>query len=521
MNYNTQINQNISDTHIDIIQQMKKTIGIYSQNILTTFSNKSNLFVYDMFAIQTGHLTNRRLLGSAQDMFIPNQNDIKHKLSIIDLSKCEIKLRQIYNITSNSSFFIKKLDFNSNLNYLIQDNSGSNSTVFELFHPETMEKLDLSKCDQDVNYSIPIKDPSSINISKYFSLNTVGIDIYNSLSDAFNTRCFPNVDTSNNTDTTINIRRLKYFEGRSVNCGPGCTYMGLDIYNYTLCACNQTTVNDSEVSYYFQYDPLKEISNINYDIIDCFQVIWSPKIYINPGFYMFLSSFLFYFLILTIIKFCNNDFLHDDRLLTSMILTDAKYYIKGKMSLKLYFLYRKFSIKLKPILDSPNKPILGKNNNSMDDAFSDFIIVDNNIKVNYNYSFQKDESEEKSENNEDLKGIDLIDKLYKNEKIFPHEFCFNDYVQLSPFEAIIYDKRNFLQIFIDELKEKHSILSIFLKKSLLNPLWLRIVWLYYSINLTLCLSALLFTDDNIGNLTEVKEKTRVNILLIRILISIP
>ena len=427
---------------------------------------------------------------------------------MIDFSNCESKLRQFYNLSHNSTFLLKKLDFNSELNLKLNDNFlGSNSTQFELFLTDNLQKINLSICDEGISYKIPLKNPNRLNMSRYFSLASPGIDIFDSNSVAFKTRCFPHVDPSTGADSSIVYRINSYYDGRSVFCGIGCTYKGLDKNNYSLCVCNQSKINSSEVSHQFNYDPLAVVSTINFDIIECYQLPWKSSIFSNPGFYLNILTFFLIIIVIGLFEFLNKDFAKDEMFLKEIILTDAVYFDKDKMNMKLYFLYPKLYDKVKIFIKNP-KILLTKNIKSFD-VKSDMVefdpeklTVNNSLKVSdYTYNFNEFY---------EIQGHKLITKLYKNNKIFTHEFCYNDYNQLSPFDAVMYDKRSFFKLYIDDLRENHIILTIFLKNSLLYPKWIRIIWLLYNISLTFFLNGLLFTDGYIDNRIMIPKNSRVN-----------
>src|SRR5690606_19504110 len=67
---------------------------------------------------------------------------------------------------------------------------------------------------------------------------------------------------------------------------------------------------------------------------------------------------------------------------------------------------------------------------------------------------------------EESLGYEKIEKIYNNKK-YSHEPSLNDYNELDPFEAKMYDNRSFWTIYLDTIKNKHELLTIFLKKSLL------------------------------------------------------
>jgi len=91
-----------------------------------------------------------------------------------------------------------------------------------------------------------------------------------------------------------------------------------------------------------------------------------------------------------------------------------------------------------------------------------------------------------------------IHQNLKDEFISPTK---RDYQSLSLYDDIQYDKRSFCQIFKDNLIDMHIVLEIFLKVSIFNPVWKRVLKFLLYLSLLLFLNSLLFTDDLIDNRT--------------------
>ena len=79
-------------------------------------------------------------------------------------------------------------------------------------------------------------------------------------------------------------------------------------------------------------------------------------------------------------------------------------------------------------------------------------------------------------------------KKYKNEHnnklVFKLKFItLKDYDELNPYDAIIYDKRSFLTLFWDKLKEENILINLMFHSSILEPLWIRWVLFYFNLSL--------------------------------------
>ena len=71
---------------------------------------------------------------------IKNKSLNKNKVSIIDLSDCEDKLREVYHIDQSDSLIILKYENVSN-----NIKTSEKNVQFDVFNPYTKEKLNLSK----------------------------------------------------------------------------------------------------------------------------------------------------------------------------------------------------------------------------------------------------------------------------------------------------------------------------------------------------------------------------------------
>lgn len=103
------------------------------------------------------------------------------------------------------------------------------------------------------------------------------------------------------------------------------------------------------------------------------------------------------------------------------------------------------------------------------------------------------------------KKIKKVETFNLNKK--DHMICSKDYALLTPLEAVKYDTRSFKEIFMDKLLEEHILVVLFFKKSVMDPLWIRIIFFMFSTSITFALNAMFYTDDYINTAADSPEDT--------------
>lgn len=108
---------------------------------------------------------------------------------------------------------------------------------------------------------------------------------------------------------------------------------------------------------------------------------------------------------------------------------------------------------------------------------------------------------------------DFNDKL-----VFKIKFItIKDYDQLNPYEAVLYDKRGFFEMFYHKLKQEHAIFNLLFYESVMEPLWLRLTYFYFYLSLIFCLNAFFFNDEYIDARAELPKSVRVSIFVFNLL----
>ena len=168
--------------------------------------------------------------------------NINKNISIIDFGECEEKLKNVLGI---DYILILKMD-------IFLSNSTNIVMKYEVYNPNTLEKIDISICnDMTINTYLPYSIPDE-DYELYIKLQEFGYDLYNPNDSFYQDFCTP-YTTDNKTDVLLSDRRLDYYKNISF-CEEGCTYKS---YNYTnkrvQCECglkNEITNNIDDIKFY-------------------------------------------------------------------------------------------------------------------------------------------------------------------------------------------------------------------------------------------------------------------------------
>ena len=125
------------------------------------------------------------------------KNDVDNNMTSIDLGKCEITLKQYYNISFNKILYMKKID-------VIQEGMKIPKVVFDIFskiNDTDYLKLNLSLCKSDkVLISVP-------------TIISENIDILNTSSGYYNDICYI-AKSDKGADIIIKDRQKEYINNK-------------------------------------------------------------------------------------------------------------------------------------------------------------------------------------------------------------------------------------------------------------------------------------------------------------------
>ena len=383
-----------------------------------------------------------------------NQNNRNYQnISSIELGDFEDIIKKEYNIQNKESLIIFKIE-----QYL--DGLLIPLIEYEIFNPETKEKLDLSIFNNS-NINIYIKIPIYINENELYKY-----DLNNSY---YNDIC--NISFSEGeTDLTLYEKKNEYFNNNLSLCLINCTFVKYDLENkQVICQCE---IQDG-ISLFYESNKEKIINNIinlksltNLNIMKCYRLVFSKRGFIyNIGNYILLLIIICFISLAICFYVKGYDYLYNQingilfiKELESKDEKDPNNIIKNVE-------------KLKDITDITSSSKKSKNTHYDAKTNLDFSISSNILPI----------KKKQMDNNIKNEGsVDLIDCELNN---------------ISFDEALKIDKRTFFQYYISILNENHIIISIFNKKKDYNSFFIKICILLISISLYLVVNALFFNDS--------------------------
>jgi hypothetical protein len=457
-------------------------------------------------------LSSQISLSDKNSIELTNQEAVKNHLSIIDLDKCIEKLKQYYNTTDD--FIISKTQYSSLLK-INTNETVSDSTSLKIYNIHTRNEINMSLCNNtNITYKFPLSEniKNGMNLTAFKILNDSGIDVFNPNSSSFTSVCSTHIDDTTEYDTTINYRRQNYFQNKSIQCSGNCQYEGIDENYYVNCNCKQgdqisnPEVFDTVVDYYLQ-----PLSQWNFNLILCYMLVFIPGISSNIGLYVMIVLLSINTLILLALQLFIKVNIDADT--NKIIYYDCLFYDKKTMLVEDYFNRDKEELGHGKVKDYSKKAFI-KTPFSSDrnmDKVNNNDILNLNIKPDTNIDPRNDEDDVVKHNNF-IDGISHNDKSFnqsyenrnqqeakgKNENVvYNSPITIHDYEELGAMDVIEYDKRKFTKYLEDELVMNHRIISLFFKKSLFDPFYIRLIKLIFQVSLQFCTNALLFTDDYI------------------------
>ena len=256
---------------------------IYYDNIIKTVESGFTSINYDTSNIEKG---NDELLKTEKVIITfttsENQkNNIKNNMNnmtTIDLGECEGLLRHYYNLSSNETLYMKKMD-------IAQEGSKAIKVEYDVYcklSGSYLEKLDLTVCkDTKVTIGIPYDiddDIDKLNIS----------------SGYYNDICYTTT-SDDGTDISLNDRKTEFANDDKVVCQEGCIFSEYDYENHIAkCKCDVKespfSIADMNINKEKLLENFKDIKNyVNFKFLKCYKVLFTKEgIMNNYGFFLIL-----------------------------------------------------------------------------------------------------------------------------------------------------------------------------------------------------------------------------------------
>ena len=418
-----------------------------------------------------------------------NQNNNQYNnVSTIKLGECEDILKGIYGIDKNQSLIIFKVDYYKE-GLLIP------IIGYEVYDPKNKSKLDLSLCNKtSINYNIPV----SINEDNLFK--------YDPSSEYYNDEC-NTYTTENGTDILINDRQEEFVDKNMSLCENKCTYIGYDsTTKKALCECGikyqefliEELNNQNNL---LSADFTSSNSDSNFATLKCYKVLFT-----KDGLVSNIASYILLFILLVI------------EISTFIFWKFGHYLLQTKIK---KILHSKGDNRLNRKRVKSSK--IKKNNKSK---------VKNNVanpkrkikkkSIKTVNSFNKKESFSNSKvimNTQTVKEENMIVE-HKSEKIEIKK-VFIDYAinHLTYKEALMYDKRTYLEYYISLIRTKHPIFFTFCLLNDYNILIIKICIFLLSITVYFGINALFFNNTIIHTIYLNEGKYDIVSVLPRIVLS--
>jgi hypothetical protein len=108
----------------------------------------------------------------------------------------------------------------------------------------------------------------------------------------------------------------------------------------------------------------------------------------------------------------------------------------------------------------------------------------------------------------------VTDNLEKTraEKALNNFITLQDYESLEGEESLMFDKRTYIQMLKDRLQLDHPVISLIFKKSMLDPIFIRLICFIFQYSLQFTINAMFFTDNLIA--TRINNSNNVFIYLL-------
>ena len=434
-----------------------------------------------------------------------NQNNNEYNnISTIHLGNCETILKNIYHIPFNTSLIILKVDY-------IMDEYKFPIIGYEVFDPINKTKLDLSHCNNEtIDYNIPI------------DINEEDLDKYNTSSDYYNDECSV-FTTDDGTDIIILDRKKEFNENNLSLCESGCNYTNYNTSSKkSVCMCevkskiysiSEVINNKESISQNFNVND-STTSSSNLGLMKCIDTLFSKYgllknlenyILIIMSFFYAGSSLIYYRIGSGLLESDITEILDDKLKNEKMNLRQSKRTKSNKSNNSL----KKFKEvsnpqKKKKIKISVNSKEKSKKFNKRNSITQ----KDINIHTNHNKSLSASK-------------IKINNNIYiPEENNNPLENMNNYELNTLPYkEALLYDKRDLINIYFSILKRNNPLLFSFFPSNDYNTMIIKLDIFVLKFGICSAINALFFTEATIHKIYADKGSYKLGFYLPKIILS--
>ena len=445
-------------------------------------------------------------------IIIKRTNDKKDNENYIDLSECEEMLKVHYNITPNESLYLFIIEIE-------QEGMAAPSFEYELLYPidsPNLQKLNLTIC-KDVRVKIDIP----------FNL-TDDLEKYNSSSPYYNDICYV-IDSEDSTDISLSDRKQDYVNKNMSICEGGCDFISYNMETQkAFCSCGIKTdipfLDNVKIDKSLLMDSFIDISNIaNTKMMTCYNTVFQKKSVLKNmgcfifGILIFLNLLCFFLFLLKYYKkllqriekiklIIIKNIIHRNNM---TLRTKNKY--KNKRSNNTPNMMKSSERKIK---DNKNKILFNKKTKKIKSKITSNKHFPPKNKKSYNIrkmSLNDDNNKSLSlskktitQNNKNTKIKKLNLTLFKNQKNktimkssqnkLDLKLTNSEINSLSYVEAILKDKRKFLEIYFSFIRVNHLLLFVFNNEDY-NSQMIKLSIIFFNIAIYIAVNSLFFNDS--------------------------
>ena len=471
------INGTINDILLSVTENEKKDIIIKEENVILEITSSYN-----------------------------QNNKQYNNISTIELGECEKNLKHAYNISEDETLIILKLEIYKQGLYIP-------IIEYQLFHPFTKEKLNLSYCS---NTTINLYIPTKIDENSLLK--------HNSTSEYYTDKCLP--AASNGVDIILEDRKNEFINNNMSLCESNCEYDGYDIKKKkVICECGiKSTFNyfkdldniDSSIL----LSKFKDLKNeINLFVLSCYDTLFS-----KDGFSGNIGSYIIFFIIVYFIASLNFFVSFGYKYFKNKIIQIITEYSKNiSKENKIIYYEKNINQENINICDINNHDIEKSNRiETIEKIKKDIIDIKDppkrrnlnksktifDISNSSSHNSLKSPQTKKDNANSKFK-LDLPSKKRKvdnsNILISSNTFIkYNDY-ELNSFsyeKALKLDKRTYCEYYISLLKTKHLLIFTFFNNNDYNSKTIKICLFFFSFALFYTVNALFFTESKMHKIYE-------------------
>ena len=420
------------------------------------------------------------------------KNSSDKNISSIDFGECENILKQKYDL--NDLILFKK-DINLN-------NTSNIYVLYDIYNLKTKQKIDLTICEKTkINIFTPVSVSESF-LSLYKNVTDSGYDITNPNDSFYNDVCIP-FTSQNNTDVTLNDRKIYYYNENINTCQFGCSFINFDPVEVKInCECQVKQSCDNKKFSDLKFIALKLSSSFsikqrfsNLKILKCFSLFIKFKNhFINYGsiifiilIILFIGICVFYHInrkkyILNLLKnvISFNPFPPNKQKETKKIKISSSFISNSRIKISTH----KISINVKNNNHNNDDKIKRKNKNKIQNRNDSLVDSNNSKKILKNIKIERNKK-----NKIKMQSKSVCKKITKKNSYIEAELN-----KLSYEKAILIDKRTYLQYYWSLLKNKHILIFAFYTKNDYNLKCSKIALLIIILGTNLVINGMFFYD---------------------------